>query len=85
MLSIGKIRMMVILEIHLTLPIAVILHSVLWVQYVTTEVGSVMENVEERESYINTILIVIALHQDNTNIKIVPRGQLVLGEVVEMM
>ena len=59
--------------------------AVLWVQYVTTEVGSVMENVEERESYINTILIVIALHQDNTNIKIVPRGQLVLGEVVEMM
>ena len=59
--------------------------AVLWVQYVTTEVGSVMENVEEKEYYINTILIVIALHQDNTSIKIVPRGQLVLGEVVEMM
>ena len=49
------------------------------------EIGSVMEIVEEKGSYINTILIVIVLRQENMSIKIAPRGQLVLKGVAKTM
>ena len=77
--------MIIIPEMLPTLLIAVILPSVMWVRYVTMEVGSVMEIVEEKGSYINTILIVIVLRQENMSIKIVPREQLVLKGVAKTM